>query len=1102
MHKEEVNMKKIISLMLVFAMLMALMPAVFAVEGDVFVKVTDAAELAVGDQIIIVSDTTDHALGTTQNNNNRAAVAITKDGDTVTATADVQVLTLEAGTTDGTFAFNTGAGYLYAASSSKNYLRTETTLSANSSWAISIADGVASVVAQGTNTRATMQYNSSANLFACYSGATQKAIAIYKLVVEEAEPENVLVLGENTLTSGIEYTYTVPADGRLELDILTVKDSAGSTIYSYTFNKGERVQVLVDGQPITLDAQRCNVTAGQKITVQVVSVDADTYTVTLNLAEVEAAQVLNLGENDVAQDLEYVYTAEQSGTLYVSIVELLYNGEQATESDLGSSVLYQINSASVSSFDKSYEVEAGDETAIVIEDYSWDGSGTVSAVIYLSYEGFYAHPAGSLANPVELLYADCPTKTIEIAAGTAVWYELESYYDDSAWSTVYPFEDKDLVVTGEGAYVIVDGTRYDAVDGVVTVRMNTETLIQIGNDGAETAIFDIAVQIPEGHEDNPQDLVEGDNTVTLPSYGSHYFDFVAAEDGTVTVTITGENWRAYFYHYDAEGNELAQEDRFAKNSDSNVFTVEIKAGERIVINLGTSKGYSQPGGELTVNFHFEPAEAEEPANTLVLGENTLTSGIEYTYTVPADGRLELDILTVKDSAGSTIYSYAFNQGTRVQVLVDGEPITLDANRRNVTAGQVITVLVVSVDGDTYTVTLNLAEVEPAQELVLGENDVAQDLEYVYIAENDGTLYISIVELLYNGEQATESELGNNVKYMINGVSVYSFDKSYEVKAGDEISIVIEDYSWSGDGVVSAVIYLSYEGFYTHPAGSLANPVELLYADCPTKTIEIAAGTAAWYQLESYYDDSAWSTVYPFDGKYLVVTGENAYVIVDGVRYDAENGVVKVLMDEQTLIQIGNDGAAAAIFDISVEIPEGHKENPQDLVEGDNTVTLPSYGSHYFDFTATEDGTVTITITGDNWRAYFYHYDAEGNELAQDDYYAKNGDSNIIVVEIKAGESILINLGTSQGWSQPGGELTVNFHFEPAAKGLMGDVNGDGFVDVEDAMMILQYEVGMLSDTDLNLLVGDVSGDGFVDVEDAMLILQYEVGLIEKFPVEE
>ena len=151
------------------------------VTGD-WTLVTDASSLAVGDQIIIAASDYDYALSTTQNNNNRGAVAITKSETTVTFGDDVQILTLEAGTIAGTFAFYTGSGYLYAASSSNNYLRTQTDLSANSSWNITIAaTGVATIIAQGTNTRNCMQYNSSSSLFACYSSASQKAIAIYKL---------------------------------------------------------------------------------------------------------------------------------------------------------------------------------------------------------------------------------------------------------------------------------------------------------------------------------------------------------------------------------------------------------------------------------------------------------------------------------------------------------------------------------------------------------------------------------------------------------------------------------------------------------------------------------------------------------------------------------------------------------------------------------------------------------------------------------------------------------------------------------------------------------------------------------------------------------
>ena len=57
---------------------------------------------------------------------------------------------------------------MYAASSDKNYLRTETTLDDNGKWTIEFAEGVATIKAQGTNTHCWMQYNSLSTLFACY----------------------------------------------------------------------------------------------------------------------------------------------------------------------------------------------------------------------------------------------------------------------------------------------------------------------------------------------------------------------------------------------------------------------------------------------------------------------------------------------------------------------------------------------------------------------------------------------------------------------------------------------------------------------------------------------------------------------------------------------------------------------------------------------------------------------------------------------------------------------------------------------------------------------------------------------------------------------
>ena len=143
--------------------------------------VTDASQIGEGSQVVIAAKDYDYAMSTEQKSNNRGQATITKNGNSITYDTEVAIFTLEKGTVSGSYAFNTGSGYLYAASSSSNYLRTQTTLDANGSWTISIAeDGKATVIAQGSYTRNLMQYNKSSGLFASYgSTSSQYELSLY-----------------------------------------------------------------------------------------------------------------------------------------------------------------------------------------------------------------------------------------------------------------------------------------------------------------------------------------------------------------------------------------------------------------------------------------------------------------------------------------------------------------------------------------------------------------------------------------------------------------------------------------------------------------------------------------------------------------------------------------------------------------------------------------------------------------------------------------------------------------------------------------------------------------------------------------------------------
>ena len=140
--------------------------------------VTDASSLAVGKEIVITAlpseEDTISVLSTNQKSSNRGSASVSCNGASITIgneNTDVQIITLEAGTVDSTFAFNVGDSYLYAASSSGNQLKTKTTLDNNGSWNITIdANGVATIQAQGSNSRKLIRYNpnNGSPLFSCY----------------------------------------------------------------------------------------------------------------------------------------------------------------------------------------------------------------------------------------------------------------------------------------------------------------------------------------------------------------------------------------------------------------------------------------------------------------------------------------------------------------------------------------------------------------------------------------------------------------------------------------------------------------------------------------------------------------------------------------------------------------------------------------------------------------------------------------------------------------------------------------------------------------------------------------------------------------------
>ena len=192
------------------------------IDVDKYAKVTSAAQLADGQHIIIVDKDTTSALSTTQNTNNRGAVNVTaSQSGLITPSSEVEIITLDTiNATPLKWKLQTSTGgYLYAASSSSNYLKTQTTNTTDGQWTITIAEntGVATVKAQGTNTRNLLKYNSSSRLFSCYSSG-QNDIAIFArqyTVTVNSNDENMGTVtgGGNYFENNVATLVATPKDG-------------------------------------------------------------------------------------------------------------------------------------------------------------------------------------------------------------------------------------------------------------------------------------------------------------------------------------------------------------------------------------------------------------------------------------------------------------------------------------------------------------------------------------------------------------------------------------------------------------------------------------------------------------------------------------------------------------------------------------------------------------------------------------------------------------------------------------------------------------------------------------------------------------------------
>ena len=191
---------------------------------EYYTKVTDLSQLENGDAVIIVSDVHNFAMSTTQQANNRKEVEfewvpwIGGSFAQLDASSTIEKFIV---VKEGEYFYfyasrGTKDGYIYmaGANNNSNYLRTQTTKNNNAKASVEVdANGNATIIFQGTDSKNTLMYNSSAGLFSCYSSG-QQPVQLYverPAYVSEADQQVTVADAQDCYK-----TFITPYDARFD----------------------------------------------------------------------------------------------------------------------------------------------------------------------------------------------------------------------------------------------------------------------------------------------------------------------------------------------------------------------------------------------------------------------------------------------------------------------------------------------------------------------------------------------------------------------------------------------------------------------------------------------------------------------------------------------------------------------------------------------------------------------------------------------------------------------------------------------------------------------------------------------------------------------
>lgn len=673
-------------------------------------------------------------------------------------------------------------------------------------------------------------------------------------------------------------------------------------------------------------------------------------------------------------------------------------------------------------------------------------------------------PVGDVTNPAELVLGE---NVAEVAANPEQLGEKGYYF---AWTATgdgvltIDFSDEDAntpfvmfyVFDAEGAFA--NYAEIMEQGGMVEIPVSAGYLVQFGveeyNYAAATfhftATFEAAVvQNGSGTETDPWIIdalpttLEGTFTeedVANEDFMGYYYQFTATEAGTVDwsvfsncglfVTVNGE-W------HDADAVTVAANDVVLINvwalfaSDYSV-TVSFEAGAAEGGNEGGEEGGEDVDGLILGDNAFEIPEASNDGDIFVATE-------DGTLVITVTEMLVYDAET--DEYVSVAPNMHLGRTGNYQLVVDEVDVGSHVYTVEVVAGQEVAIYITTQFGAAAKATVNLSmetaeeeenETPPTGSVELEANEF---ITYEITPDADGVLTV-----ILNSSTGYEVIIRDNIGDLDS--ANWGYDPGEEiwieenVVAGVTYTVTITGHNGEWDYIAAAIDYIieftpaGEEGGEEVPScthdGTIYLEQDFCYGDEVTyDLVETCWECGATFERylpgteknpilvdflwnDEYTEATATVTVpagetivfgqYRIGGLLLTINGVEYGVIEDMGWYDP------------SVFAITNDGAEEATYELVLSYPEGSYDNPYVLNElGSFVLELAENNNGvYYQWIATEDGLLTLTVEGNNW---FYVVNNVTSGKYGDTCYAKVGDSNTYSVVVAAGDQILIGFGT-------------------------------------------------------------------------------------------